>query len=461
MKRVLAAVSAVLIIAALLAVLLAEQNYFKPAEKNEAYVGVAYGGETLAEGKLLIDRVKSYTNLFVLQSGSLQRNLSSVDELGDYAVSAGLHFLPYFGHFIEPTFSLWLENAKERWGTHLLGVYYADEPGGKMLDDYVKFEDEATGDSITKTRYGDIVVQKPDGVWIHYEISSIIHLYEEPVNENGNSSITEEGTGETEEPAFYATFYPNGTVSGQISNRSSYTTYEQLMSMRPFKDADEAANRFIARDQGNIRYLKNNSIRVFTSDYALYWFDYLAGYDVLLAQTGWNISLNQQIAQVRGAAELQHRDWGMVVTWKYDRPPYLDSGPEILSQLRSAYEAGAEYLVLFDYYEGEGSPYGTMQDEHFQALEDFWKLMRNSEVIQGSVKAEAVLVLPKNYGWGMRYREDKVWGIFKPDEKTQHLWNLLQTALENHDSKLDIAYEDTEFPLTAEYQYTYHGSQDK
>ncbi len=394
MKKVLAAVSAVLIIAVLATVFFVAQFSLKPAEQSEVFVGVGYGGETVGQGKLLIDRAKGYTNLFVLQSGSLQRNLSSVDELGDYAVSAGMYFLPYFGHII-PTFSAWLEKAKERWGTRLLGVYHADEPGGKMLDDYVKFDDAATGDSITKTRYGDIVVQKPDGIVIHYEIGGVIHLYE-PTNE---TSISGGGGNETGDVGVYANFYPNGTITGQVSSRSSYETYEELMAVRPFKDMNEAADRFVARDQANIEYLRNSSVRVFTSDYALYWFDYLAGYDVLLAQTGWNITLNQQIAQARGAANLQGKEWGIITTWKFDRSPFLDNGSEILSQMRTAYEAGAKYLVLYNYYESEESPYGTMQDEHFQALEDFWNnTVKNPESTQESVKADAALVLPRNSG---------------------------------------------------------------
>jgi len=457
MKKKLA-ITATLITVALLSLWLVQYNFFKTPKNDETYVGVAYGGNSVAEGKLLIDRVKDYTNLFVLQSGTLQRDLKSVDELGDYAVSQGLFFLPYFGHYLESTFSAWLEEAAQRWGNRFLGVYYADEPGGKMLDDYVEFEDAATGEVIMKTRYGDIAVYKSNGVVIHYEIGGVIHLYE-PTNATTDSSTGNGAIDETES-SVYATFYPNGTISGEISNRSSYKTYGQLMSVRPFKDADEAAERFLAREQTSIEFLKNHSANVFTADYALYWFDYLAGYDVLLAQVGWNHTLNQQIAQVRGAAKLQNKDWGIIITWKYDRPPYLDSGAEILSQMRTAYEAGAKYLVLFNYYEGENSPYGTMKDEHFQALQDFWNnVAQNPQVMRGSVNADAVLVLPKNYGWGMRYSEDKIWGIFKPDAKTQQLWDLMQTALETHGSKLDIVYEDAQFPLPSEYQSVYRWTQ--
>ena len=104
--------------------------------------------------------------------------LTSVDELGDYAVSAGMYFLPYFGTFVQSSFSVWLETAKQKWGTHLLGVYYADEPGGKMLDGNVEFKDAVTGDSITKTTYGDIAVQKSNGIVINYQLGGTIHLYE-------------------------------------------------------------------------------------------------------------------------------------------------------------------------------------------------------------------------------------------------------------------------------------------
>jgi hypothetical protein len=462
MKRVFA-VSAILIITiALVAVLFVNYGFIKNTET--IYVGVTYCGNSVEEGKLLIDKVKHYTNLFVLQSGSLQRDFERVDELGDYAVSAGLYFLPYFGHYIEASFSVWLETAKQKWGTHLLGVYYGDEPGGKMLDDRVEFKNTTTVDSIEKTRYGDIVVKKSDGIVIHYEINGVIHLFLPHSNQNSNST---DGT----ETGVYATFYPNGTIKvdessalatgSQISNLPSYANYEELMSLRPFKDMNEAADRFTTRDQYNIEYL-SNSTKVFTSDYALYWFDYIAGYDVILAHMGWNLTLAQQIALVRGAAKLQNKDWGIVITWKYNIPPYLDTGSEILNQMRTAYECGAKYFVLFNYYEDDGNPYGTMKDEHFKALESFWNnVVKNPHIVHGSIKADSVLVLPQNYGWGMRWPEDKIWGIFKADDKAQQIWDLMQSTLKNHDLKTDIVYEDADFPLVPEYQHIYYWNQNK
>jgi hypothetical protein len=102
-----------------------------------------------------------------------------------------------------------------------------------------------------------------------------------------------------------------------------------------------------------------------------------------------------------------------------------------------------------------------MEPEHFQALEDFWNnVVKNPQVIQGSIKPDSVLVLPKNYGWGMRSREDKVWGIFKANDTTHQLWDLAQTALKDSGLKLNIVYEDPEFPLIEDDQYVYNWTQD-
>ena len=446
MKKALA-ISAILIITALLAVLLIVYNPTQITANPTAYVGVTYCGNSVDEGKMLIDKVKAYTNLFVLQSGQLQRNLASVDELGDYAVSSGLYFLPYFGTYIESTFSTWLATAKEKWGKYFLGVYYSDEAGGKMLDGNVEFRN-ATGDTVKKTIYGDIVLQKTDGIVIHYELGGVIHV-SEPVNGNEDALPT------------YTTFYPNGTITGDQPSQPTFKTYQDLMKVKPFKNPNDVADAFLSRDHDNIEWLSNESVTVFTSDYALYWWDYLSGYNVMLAQIGWNLTETQQIALIRGAAKQQNKDWGIVITWKYNKPPYLDNETEILSQMRTAYEAGAKYFVLFNYYEENGNnPYGTLKPEHFQALQNFWNdVVKNPHVTQGAIKADTVLVLPKGYGWGMRTREDKIWGVFKADDQTHQFWELTQTTLQNHGLKTDIVYEDPAYQLKEGYQNVYRWTQ--
>ena len=76
----------------------------------------------------------------------------------------------------------------------------------------------------------------------------------------------------------------------------------------------------------------------------------------------------------------------------------------------TSYETGAEYIIIFNYPTyTEENQYGAMTDEHFEALERFWNdIVTNSDVVHGSTEAEAVLVLPKNYGWGLQSLEDKI-----------------------------------------------------
>jgi len=64
----------------------------KPNASPNVNVGVAFCGNTTAEAKLLIDRVKTYTNLFVMDTAGnpLSRNQTSVEEICDYAVIQGL-----------------------------------------------------------------------------------------------------------------------------------------------------------------------------------------------------------------------------------------------------------------------------------------------------------------------------------------------------------------------------------
>jgi len=78
-----------------------------------------------------------------------------------------------------------------------------------------------------------------------------------------------------------------------------------------------------------------------------------------------------------------------------------------------------------------------MTDAHFQALQNFW----NQIVIKSSpnsIHAEAVLVLPKDYGWGLRNLNDRIWGFWGPDSKSPIIWNATQLLLNRYGLKLDI-----------------------
>ena len=101
-------------------------------------VGIAFCGNTTAEAKLLIDRTKDYTNLFILDSGGnpISHNRTQIEEICDYAVSQDLKIIINVGTvYIDSWFwkSMPIEDItkswQQRWGDKFLGIYYNDEPG--------------------------------------------------------------------------------------------------------------------------------------------------------------------------------------------------------------------------------------------------------------------------------------------------------------------------------------------
>lgn len=80
-------------------------------------------------------------------------------------------------------------------------------------------------------------------------------------------------------------------------------------------------------------------------------------------------------------------------------------------------------------------------------------------MVHGRIKAEAALVLPKDYGWGMRRASDTIWGLWKPDDTSQQIWNKLQVTLEQYSSKIDIVYEDPAYPVAGKYSQVSYWNQ--
>ena len=255
------------------------------------FFGTSYGLENVEDAKLLIDKVKDYTNLFVIGSWSIVINETALNEVCEYAVKADLSFIVYFDYISQvmyPWHQTWLDTAKEKYGDKFLGIYLYDEPGGRQID-----EKQWDG--------GDILLNA-------------------------------------------------------FANVSNY---------------NDAANIFVGTmsTSRSTLDLKDRKISMFTSDYALYWFGYLGGYDAVFVELGWNHTTTQQIALNRGAANLQGKDWGAIIVWTYDNPPYLASREEIYREMVTAYRAGAKYVIVFNYPQNpEGNTYGILTEEHFEAM---------------------------------------------------------------------------------------------
>lgn len=236
-------------------------------------------------------------------------------------------------------------------------------------------------------------------------------------------------------------------------------------AMENASDYSDAANRFVTSISTSLSWqnLKNLSVSIplFTSDYALYWFDYLAGYDAVFVELGWKTNSVQQIALCRGAANVQRKDWGAIITWTYYDPPYLASGPEIYQEMLMAYHAGAKYIIVFNHPKHpESNVYGILAEEHFMAMKRFWSYIHAyPRAVYGKVKAQAALVLPKDYGWGTRRSEniveDRIWGFWSEDEKTPIIGENMKKLLEKYGLRLDIIYDDPRFNYREKYSAIY------
>jgi len=338
--------------------------------KDEFFFGVSYGQNTAAEAKLLIDKVKGYTNMFLINSWDITTNETALTEVSDYAAEANLKFMVFFDYISRITYpwhQTWLNTAKEKYGDKFLGVYLQDEPGGKQIDTKESFANASD--------------------------------YSDAANRFVNSIV-----------------YYNSTIDA-----------------------------------------KEKSILIFTSDYALYWFDYLAGYDAVFSELGWNHSTTQQIALCRGAANMQRKAWGAIIVWTYDKPPYIESGPKILQEMLTAYSAGANYVIVFNYPKYlETNQYGILTEEHFTAMKQFWDYIHASpRNTSEKVDKQVAYVLPKDYGWGMRNIDDTIWGLWPADNIAPQIWENMNKLIQKYGLELDVVYDDARFNISKKYSKVY------
>jgi hypothetical protein len=348
------------------------------------FFGVSFGGKTANEAKLLIDKVKEYTNFFLVNSWDLSSNETALDEVCNYAAEAGLSFVVFFDYIsLTPGLPLtswhgkWVSTTKDKWPDNFLGIYIYDEPGGRQID---------TG------------------------------------------------------------LFDNFTLSERARMFENVTSYE------------EAAEVFCTELPLGLsfQFLQNHSLPKYTSDYALYWFDYLAGYDTVFVELGWNHSRLQHIGLCRGAATAQQKDWGVIITWTYYNQPYLANGTEIFEDFITGYETGAKYVVVLNYPKyPENNPYGVLLPEHFAAMEQFWAYIHAHPEDYGKIKGQVAFVLPNDYGWGMRWPNDSIWGLWSADSLSPAIWQKMTELIERYGLRLDILYDDPRLSFS-EYSKVYY-----
>jgi len=376
---------ALLISATLLSIVYVANQSRNEGSRENFYFGVMHGSNSTTEAKLLIEKVKDDANLFVLGSWDININETSLNEVCNYAVDAGMSIIVYFDFLPVATYPwlpTWLETTKERWGEKFLGIYLHDEPGGNQID---------------------------TNQW-----------------------------------------QPGYSAKIAMANATNYS---------------DAANKFVTSIPNSFSWQQlksiNSELPIVTSDYALYWFDYLAGYDTIFVELGWNASTTQQIALCRGAANVQGKDWGAIITWTYSEQPYIASALEIYHEMVTAYSAGAEYVIVFDFPKyPEDNKYGILSEDHFKAMKVFWEYTQTfPREKYGQVEGEVALVLPKDYGWGTRrtenFLEDRIWGFWPEDEDTLIIGQNMNKLLSKYALKLDIIYDDPQFNYNEKYSEIY------
>ena len=443
-------------------------------------------------------------------------NVTATQEISDYAVNAGLKVILYYGNIGPNTDNSHniTRLAQERWNTSFLGLYFNDEPGGKMIDaQQVNLHPQDMNGSVTKDSNGEIDTSvfystetnlnytTPDGktvvesigaarynstyVGTNFFPSGQIYQYTSTTFGAEMNSTRTETLNENEVPpqpsstevfqiSKQINYYPNGTITCQVmygavlttidmgmftylpdgtvldengtattagGSRSQFKTYEEILSSNPLGDYHETADTFLRIKEKGVASVKTNqsNLNVLTSDYALYWFDYQTGYDTLLAQFVGNESRNRHIALCRGAAQTLGKDWGAIVTWKYNQPPYLESGDELYSDLALAYSAGAKYGIVFTY--PNLTAYGTLTDQHFEALQRFWNTLKSDPASFVQKPSQVAYVVAADYGFSFRNANDKIWGLFSADEQAQKIYSDTVFLTDKYGANLNILYD--------------------
>jgi len=332
----------------------------------EFFVGVEFAYGSVGDCKELVDKVKDYTNLFVLGSPEITFNQTWLNATCDYIYNAGLSFIVLFTSPVEYEYHypyVWIIKARQKYGDRFLCVYRIDEPGGKQLDN------------------------------------------------------------------------------------------SEFMYVQEAENYTDAAQKYVKYLYAHQEYYLYSGAPLFTGDYGLYWFSYKAAYNAIFANFGWNHSRQLHIALCRGAAEIQNKDWGIIATWTYSNPPYIESGDALYNDLSLAYHNGAKYAIVFNYPETDYSKYGILTDEHFKALENFWNYVKDNPRKHGTTEGEVAYVLPENYGFGFRNSNDTIWGLWEADEHSEKIWGDVNHLLNEYNNSLDIVYSDPKFNRAIKSHY--------
>ena len=244
--------------------------------------------------------------------------------------------------------------------------------------------------------------------------------------------------------------YPFDEIGGKQLDQ-----YQDWVLVHQAANYSDAANQYenvlnqtvLGRIKRN--YNSSTKVPLFTSDYALYWFDYKGGYNTIFAEFGWNYSRQLNVALCRGAAKSQNKTWGVMITYTYTNPPYIESAPDLYNDMILAYSNGAKYIAVFD--SNPNWTQGILDQEHLTAIKQFWQYMNDNPRADSSIALYTAYVLPEDYAYGFRGPNDKIWGLWGADNLTITIATQLYSLMQQYGTKLDVIYADGSVNYASHY----------
>lgn len=86
------------------------------SDSTDIFVGVEMAYDGVEDAKKLIDKIKDYTNLFVIGTPDITHNITKLNQVSQYAIDAGLDLILFTYPTAEAAFnqSQWLAEARAK-----------------------------------------------------------------------------------------------------------------------------------------------------------------------------------------------------------------------------------------------------------------------------------------------------------------------------------------------------------
>ena len=117
----------------------------------DIFIGVDVAYADLSAIKNLIEKISSYTNLFVIGSTGISHDETKLSETCQYLYERNINFIVYTDN---PRRLSIINEIGKKYPDHFLGVYFDDEQGGRQLDQFEwRWVNEATSYSDASNQF--------------------------------------------------------------------------------------------------------------------------------------------------------------------------------------------------------------------------------------------------------------------------------------------------------------------